>query len=212
MKRQLKLWMSVVLVLLLWVTNDIYNASAQIKDGTYTIQYTVMHGSDPSASIANDYWEKPATLYVKDGNITAEMAVNHSAWITEFKVGGTDVDIVSEDTPNDTRVNRFQIQGIQEMTKAEIHVIVPDIDYDHGYTVRFDFDESSLQEIVNTSVNTNDDETETDEDNNEIAPSGETDNGNESNPQTSDSSPVFWLTILAGTALVSLIGKRFINL
>lgn len=183
-------------------------AHAALEDGTYTIDYTVMHGTDPSASIANDYWEKPATLQVENGAITVEMTLNHYAWITEFKTprNGSfqDVTVLSEDAANDKARVQFPLTGISEMTEAKIHVVVPDIDYDHGYTVRFDFDESSLTQTASAATETNDDEplgaAQSSEDNSNTANQQET--KQENNPQTSDAAPV---ALLIGIAIISAI-------
>ncbi len=187
-------------------------AHAALEDGTYTIDYTVMHGTDPSASIANDYWEKPATLQVENGAITVEMTLNHYAWITEFKtpVNGSfqDVTVLSEDAANDKARVQFPLTGISDMTEAKIHVVVPDIDYDHGYTVRFDFDESSLTQTASAATEaateTNDDEplgaAQSSEDNSNTANQQEI--KQENNPQTSDAAPV---ALLIGIAIISAI-------
>ena len=198
-------------------------AYAQLEDGTYTISYTVMHGQDPSASIANDYWEKPATLIVKDGQITAQMGLNHSSWIVEFQTprggGFSDVDVISSNEAADTSVTQFPINGISEMVEAKIHVIVPDVDYDHHYTVRFDFDESTLSQVSGAAS----DDTDEDEDNKEngelletTQPSDDnkqtTDQSesktSEKNPQTSDQTPVFLLMSLAIVSAIVLLRKR----
>lgn len=40
-------------------------AEAALADGTYTLNYTVTKAENDSASMANDYFEKPATVFVK---------------------------------------------------------------------------------------------------------------------------------------------------
>jgi heme uptake protein IsdC len=126
-------------------------AAAALQDGTYTIQYTVLQAQNDSVSIANDYWEKPATLLVKNGVITVQMKINHSAWVTEFKVpsGDTfvDVEVISTDTATDTRVVQFNAADLSQPLPAKIHVTVPSIDYDHDYTIRFSFDTNSITAV-----------------------------------------------------------------
>lgn len=161
--RNMMFLLSMVALFVLGANSDY--ASAELADGTYTIDYTVMHATDPSASIANDYWEKPATLHVKNGEITAEMKLNHSSWIVAFQTptngGFADVAVVSEDEGADTRVVQFPLEGIDDMTEAKIHVIVPDIDYDHHYTIRFDFNENSLT-ALETAASSEEDKNEED--------------------------------------------------
>ncbi len=65
--------------------NAIRNASAKLADGTYDINYVIQKAENDSASMANDYFEKPAKLIVKNGEMRVQVPMNHSAWITEFK-------------------------------------------------------------------------------------------------------------------------------
>ena len=55
--------------------------------------------------MANDYFEKPAKLVVKNGEMKVQVPMNHSAWITEFKApeNGNFVDakVVSKDEAAD---------------------------------------------------------------------------------------------------------------
>lgn len=215
----------VLLVVLLLSVN--HHANAALEDGEYTIGYTVMHGQEPSASIANDYWEKPAKLLVKDGKITAQMGLNHSSWIVEFQTprGGSfqNVDVISSNEGADTSVTQFPIDGISEMVEAKIHVIVPDIDYDHNYTVRFDFDENTLSKVAGATEGSDEGSNDNDEKNGELLettqPSDDnkqtTDQSvsktNESNPQTSDQTPVILLMSLFIVSAIVLLRKRVLQ-
>ncbi|WP_338553022.1 heme uptake protein IsdC [Paenibacillus sp. KS-LC4] len=118
-------------------------------DGTYTIDYVIKKAEDESASMANDYWEKPAKAIVENGKITVQLQINHSAWVTEFKVPGgggyVNTKVISSSKANDTRVVQFSVDDLSQAMLSKIHVTVPDIDYDHDYTIRFVFDSSSLK-------------------------------------------------------------------
>ncbi|WP_269431265.1 heme uptake protein IsdC [Paenibacillus algorifonticola] len=120
-----------------------------MADGTYTIDYVIKKAEDGSASMANDYWEKPAKVIVENGKITVQLQINHSAWVTEFKVPGgggfVNTKVVSSSKANDTRVVQFSVDDLSKTMLSKIHVTVPDIDYDHDYTIRFDFDTNSLK-------------------------------------------------------------------
>ncbi|WP_421617284.1 heme uptake protein IsdC [Brevibacillus sp. TJ4] len=129
-------------------------AADALQDGTYTIQYNVLQANNDSVSIANDYWEKPATLLISQGAITVQMKINHSAWVTQFKVPRgeefVDVDVISTDAATDTRVVQFQAADISRPLHAKIHVTVPSINYDHDYTIRFSFDTNSITPVSTT--------------------------------------------------------------
>ncbi|HDR6308754.1 TPA: heme uptake protein IsdC [Bacillus cereus] len=118
--------------------------SAQLADGTYDINYVIQKAENASASMANDYFEKPAKLVVKNGEMRVQIPMNHSAWITEFKApeNGNFVDakVVSKDESADKRTVEFKIDDLSKPAAAKIHVVVPNVNYDHNYTIRFAFD------------------------------------------------------------------------
>ncbi|KEK26457.1 heme uptake protein IsdC [Bacillus gaemokensis] len=119
-------------------------ASAKLADGTYDINYVIKKAEDDSASMANDYFEKPAKLIVKNGEMRVQVPMNHSAWITEFKApeNGNFVDskVVSKDEAADKRTVEFKVDDLSKPLGVKIHVVVPSANYDHHYTIRFAFD------------------------------------------------------------------------
>lgn len=125
--------------------------AASLADGTYSVDYTIKQAENDSASMANDYFEKPATVVVKNGEAALKIQMNHSKWITMFKVpekdGFVDAKVVSSDTANDTRVVEFRADDLSKPLLSKIHVTVKEIDYDHDYTIRFVFDSKSIKNI-----------------------------------------------------------------
>lgn len=123
--------------------------AAEQTDGSYTISYEIKKAEDDSASMANDYFEKPATIRIKDDITTVEITLNHSDWITEFKVpkgdSYADAAVISKDTAADKRVVSFQVKNLMEPLLSKIHVTVPSIDYDHDYTIRLVFEQNSMK-------------------------------------------------------------------
>ena len=119
-------------------------ASAKLADGTYDINYVIQKAENESASMANDYFEKPAKLVVKNGEMKVQVPMNHSAWITEFKApeNGNFVDakVVSKDEAADKRTVEFKVDDLSKPLGVKIHVVVPSANYDHHYTIRFAFD------------------------------------------------------------------------
>ncbi|MES9693709.1 heme uptake protein IsdC [Bacillus toyonensis] len=119
-------------------------ASAKLADGTYNINYVIQKAENESASMANDYFEKPAKLVVKNGEMKVQVPMNHSAWITEFKApeNGNFVDakVVSKDEAADKRTVEFKVDDLSKPLEVKIHVVVPSANYDHHYTIRFAFD------------------------------------------------------------------------
>ncbi|ACT00403.1 NEAr transporter [Paenibacillus sp. JDR-2] len=122
--------------------------AAGLEDGTYTGDYLILQADNDSVSMANDYWEKPASIVIKDGKATVRVTINHSFWVTQFKVPGgggyVDTKVISSNKKADTRLVEFTAD-ITKPIASKIHVTVADIDYDHDYTIRFAFDESSFK-------------------------------------------------------------------
>jgi heme uptake protein IsdC len=122
--------------------------AAGLADGTYTGDYLILQADNDSVSMANDYWEKPANIVIKDGKATVRVTINHSFWVTQFKVPGgggyVDTKVVSSNKKADTRLVEFTAD-ITKPIVSKIHVTVADIDYDHDYTIRFVFDTDSFK-------------------------------------------------------------------
>lgn len=136
--------------------------AAETKEGSYTIDYTVKKAEDDSVSMANDYFEKPASVEIKNGQITVEVTMNHSEWITEFKTpvgsGYADAQVIQTDAEHDKRTVRFRVSSLEEPQLAKIHVTVSSIDYDHDYTIRFVFDGSKMSQVAGIEVSTSEPE------------------------------------------------------
>lgn len=126
-------------------------AASDLADGTYTIDYTIVKAENESASMANDYFEKPATLQVNKGEITAQIQMNHSKWITMFKVPDkgdfADAKVIKSDEKEDTRFVEFKLDDLSKPLLSKIHVTVESINYDHDYTIRFIFDTKKLKKV-----------------------------------------------------------------
>ncbi len=132
-------------------------AAINLSDGIYTIDYVITKAENESVSMANDYFEKPATLTIKNGEVNAQIQMNHSKWITVFKTPDNDsfVDakVVSSDSDAETRVVQFKVDDLSKPLISKIHVTVESIDYDHDYTIRFIFDEKSIKSVNSATSN-----------------------------------------------------------
>ncbi len=127
---------------------------AEDSDGTFSIGYEVLNADNDSVSIANDYFDKPATLLVENGEKYIQFSINHSAWVKELQVplgeSFVDVEIVSEDEAADTRVVRFKLEeDLSQPVEVKMHILVESMEpvYDHRYSVRFDFENDQMEEI-----------------------------------------------------------------
>ena len=139
--------------------------AADLSDGTYVVDYEMLQAENDSVSIANDYFEKPATLTIdKDGQYL-QFTVNHAKWVQFIKSASgesfADVDVVSEDLENDKRVIAFKVDGDStEPLLMQMHVIIKEMEpqYDHKYSVRLKLDLATMEVtdapavVVNTPV------------------------------------------------------------
>jgi len=120
-------------------------AASELADGEYTIDFEILKGDpkDDSTSLANGYWNKPATLIIKNSKITVRTVINKDAWVTEFstKQGSsfTETKVISRNTEKDTRLVEFKISSLSEDLVATMSVDIPSQNYYHSYETRFRF-------------------------------------------------------------------------
>ena len=120
------------------------NASAAIADGTHTLKFQVNKPDSSSASMANDYFLKPAKLIVSNGSMKVQLTIKKSGWVTEFNPPGG-ATVISSNPGADSRVVQFSISNLNAI-KVAMKIDIDDIDYHHAYTVDFVFDGSGLPE------------------------------------------------------------------
>ncbi|EGQ0139444.1 heme uptake protein IsdC, partial [Listeria monocytogenes] len=175
---------------------------AALKDGTYSVDYTVIQGDSDSASMANDYFDKPATVTVNGGKSTVSLQVNHSKWITGLWVEGNAVSVTSKNASSDTRKVSFPVSTLSNPVNAKIKVDIDDDDlnYHHEYQIKLRFDEGSAKALAGAMKSS--------ENNNTATPATKSDSSNKvANPKSSDSSQMFLYGIIfvaAGTGLILL--------
>lgn len=140
-------------------SNDHVLAESSFTDGTYSVDYEILRGDNDSVSIANDYFEKPATLIVENGEEYIQFWLNHSQWVQELQAplgdDFVDVTIVEENEIDDLRLVQFKVdRDLTVPIEFKMHVYIDSMEpvYDHRYTVRFDFDLYSLEEIDSVQV------------------------------------------------------------
>lgn len=135
-------FMMVSAVFMLFLVYPIHS-QATVADGTYNVNYQVNKPGSSSASMANDYFLKPAKLIVNSGKMTVQLTINKSAWVTEFNLPGG-ATVISSNPAADQRVVQFNISSLKQTVAMKIDI--DDIDYHHSYSVDFVFDGSGLPE------------------------------------------------------------------
>ena len=135
-------FMMVSVVFMLFLVLPIHSQAA-VADGTYSLSYQVNKPGSNSASMANDYFLKPAKLIVNNGKMTVQLTIKNSAWVTEFNPPGG-ATVISSNLAADQRVVQFNISSLKPTVAMKIDI--DDIDYHHSYSVDFVFDGSGLPE------------------------------------------------------------------
>ncbi|PAE95602.1 NEAT domain-containing protein [Shouchella clausii] len=118
-----------------------------LEDGRYEVDFAVYKDGTEDISVMDGYTEKPATVYVKDGEYTVDLTLTHSDWYNDLKIEGERPEVISEDESARKRVVRFETDSLETRVNAWVHVIVPDIGYDNKYDVQIAFDTASLKLI-----------------------------------------------------------------
>lgn len=137
---------------IVFLPNDGVSARTEMENGTFTIDYVILRADNDSVSIANDYFEKPATLIAENGEQYIQFWINHAGWVKELQAplgdGFVDVDVVEEDEAEDKRLIQFKVErDLSEPMEFKMHVYIDSMEpvYDHRYTVRFQFYTDSMQ-------------------------------------------------------------------
>lgn len=202
MKKMMRLSVFMTALLLALMLPFSNAQAATLKDGTYSVNYTVLKAEGNAVSMANDYWLKPAKVIAKNGKLTVQMTIKNSSWVTEFKVpengGYVDTTVLSTNKKANTRIVQFQAQSLSKPIKSKIHVTVKSADYDHDYTIQLKFDESSMKSLSSNSTNKSAGEAEKQQPSKESTKTSDSSTTKqEENPQTGDTNQTGWLLVLA---------------
>ncbi|KRU17579.1 heme uptake protein IsdC [Bacillus pumilus] len=202
MKKMMRLSVFMTALLLALMLPFSNAQAATLKDGTYSVNYTVLKAEGNAVSMANDYWLKPAKVIAKNGKLTVQMTIKNSSWVTEFKVPGNggyvDTTVLSTNKKANTRIVQFQAQSLSKPIKSKIHVTVKSADYDHDYTIQLKFDESSMKSLSSNSTNKTAGEAEKQQPSKESTKTSDSSTTKqEENPQTGDTNQTGWLLVLA---------------
>jgi heme-binding NEAT domain protein len=174
--------------------------SAQVADGTYEVNYEMKEDGTANTSIADGYFVKPANVTVENGTYHVQFTVTGSNYIKSLTVPGSSIEIVSDDTENETRTYRFTANDLSQPLDMDMNIIVPDM-YDMTHTAQAVFDVSGLPEAEAGA--TAEQESEENNDTEEAAAAGET----VENPPTGDSSSIGLYALLmlgSGAALFAI--------
>ncbi|ARF17471.1 heme uptake protein IsdC [Sporosarcina ureae] len=184
------------------LTIGLPQASAKIADGTQQLNYQINQPDSTNASIANDYFQKPALVTVTNGSAVVQLTLKNSSWITKFEPAGG-AEVVNEDLKADTRVVEFSVSDISKPVKIPMKVDVEHINYHHEYTVDLVFEDKSAvtPPAVKPPATTTPPSTNTNTSTSTVTKKP-TSQVPVKNPQTSDTTPYLLIFVLAGSAFL----------
>jgi heme-binding NEAT domain protein len=198
MSKMLKVLFSLLIMLAVFPESNSVEAASKYADGEYSVPFTVLKNNSNEQSVTNDYLTSPAKLVVKDGKNLIQITIKNKSWWQYFRVqnGGSfgNVTVLSEG--KDTQLVQFEVQDVDKLVNAKVHIIVPEINYDNKYDVRFDFNTANVaaKAAGNNSSTVDKKTTKTIE--KSTASTETTTTKPESNPQTGDNTPIFLFVVL----------------
>src|SRR5690625_6478854 len=144
------------------IVSPVTSVFAEIADGSYQVNYEMKEKSSDSASIADGYFSKPATITGKDGVKNIQLTVTGADMIKKLVAPSGSVSVVSDN--GDTRTVKFRVDGdLSQPVPLEMDIVVPDL-YDTTHTARAVFDVSGLPEAGATPTTEDSEETTGNED------------------------------------------------
>ncbi|MCM3701196.1 NEAT domain-containing protein [Paenibacillus macerans] len=130
-----------------------------LKNGKYSIGYTILKDGTQETAEINEYAVHPGTLVVQDGKQQVSFEVKQSEEIVSFKTKQngtlTETKTLSEDKANNTRVVGFEVANLSSALDAWVRIKRPE-GYFSEYDLQVKFDVDSITSLSNTvdAVNT----------------------------------------------------------
>lgn len=171
-------------------------ASAAIADGTYSVSYEVLQGNNNSASIANGYFLKPATLIVEGGTQYIQLTMKDSHMVKSLSGPYGSAQVISDDKANNKRTVKFKVDDISNPATVSMHVVVDteEVKYDTNHKARLKFGSPSGAATSKSTTST--------------AKASSDNAGAVDNPKTSDKTPILLFSLLLiGSGLI--VARRF---
>lgn len=200
MSKMLKVLFSLIIMLTVFpvMQSNSVEAASKYADGEYSLPFTVLKNNSNEQSVTNDYLTSPAKLVVKDGKNLIQITIKNKSWWQYFRVQNVgsfgNVTILSEGT--DTQLVQFEVQDVDKLVNAKVHIIVPEINYDNKYDVRFKFNTSNVAAKATAITSSTADKTPAKTTEKSTTGTETKTTKPESNPQTGDNTPIFLFVVL----------------
>ena len=116
-----------------------------------SVSFVVWKSDADERSVADQYFEKPAHTYEKNGKTYVRIWLNNESWWQSFRVktGGTYRDVTTVETKGDKRLVEFPVDDLSRIVDGHVHIIVtgiPGFNYDNKYDIRLKFKATEKEE------------------------------------------------------------------
>lgn len=147
-------WYDVQLVFNL---DSLTKVEPNLTNGTYTMDFNVMHATKEEDSSMKSYLESSALLEVKDSKKQVFVTIKDRAVVTEFQTANDGITyeaaaIAQDSAADNSRVVSFQVDRLIDRLNVKVHVVTSYVDrngvtqpYDMWHTVRLQFNTGSIQ-------------------------------------------------------------------
>jgi len=110
-----------------------------IKNGFYSLNYTILKNGTDSSSVMESYVEHPGVLEYSGSTQYAYIVLTQSAEITGFRVGGSEVSTVAVDPETNKRLVKFHVPDLSSKLSGWVKIDWDAMDYHHSYDIQISF-------------------------------------------------------------------------
>ncbi|WP_412519990.1 NEAT domain-containing protein [Staphylococcus simulans] len=117
------------------------------------IPFKVYKENSQDVSVMNDYMAHPATVKTKNNKVYLQFKLLHPEWWKAFELyeGDKQCDVRTVSETKEARIVEVEVTPETQTLTSKVHIIVPDIHYDHHYTTKIDL-EAQLPKDVTPNV------------------------------------------------------------
>lgn len=177
MKKQLFIYLAALLVVFTVIpVSYASDALEAATDEALEVSIEVLKDDSDEISATSRYISDTAQLVAEDGKTYVIATLNSAAWWQSFKTqtvqpgsfsddNFAEVEVLSEDVEENTRVVKFEVPDPSQILNAKIHIVVTGVpglgDYENSYDIRLKFSNNNDNEeaVVDTPDETVSEET-----------------------------------------------------
>ena len=129
-------------------TNATNNQSAQVSQATsQPINFQVQKDGSSEKSHMDDYMQHPGKVIKQNNKYYFQAVLNNASFWKEYKFYNANnqelaTTVVNDDKKADTRTINVAVEPGYKSLTTKVHIVVPQINYNHRYTTRLEFEKA----------------------------------------------------------------------